>query len=310
MYDKITNPKTGRYVSVKGAIGKTVLKNYLIQLGSAIPIHIETPAVPSHMDEKNTLVFCHGNATVDLNACPLSDGPSSICGDRFQDQKVLAEILSVIGVEQKNVLTMDIDEHNEPDIIGDYQVYIYDLVRDKDNIKKIREEETKTYIFMSCPISGILYNPLGYFLANNAKKLVITNFFDTLTDYGLEIDQLIHPIIEYINLNSDDKLKLNVIKHTEISKDILSKYKIVNKLRKKLIEKVGFPWSELIKLDDVSIGTSHLHRKLVNIFKGIKYFTKINSQWIILENGVNFLVPAKYGIISEPESNFLVDLNM
>ena len=35
MYDKIVNPLTGRYVSVKGTIGKTVLKNYLKQLGGA-----------------------------------------------------------------------------------------------------------------------------------------------------------------------------------------------------------------------------------------------------------------------------------
>ena len=33
MYDKIVNPLTGRYVSVKGTIGKIVLKNYLKQLG-------------------------------------------------------------------------------------------------------------------------------------------------------------------------------------------------------------------------------------------------------------------------------------
>ena len=42
MYSKITNPKTGRKVSVEGRLGKTILRNYLLVLkggasGSALP---------------------------------------------------------------------------------------------------------------------------------------------------------------------------------------------------------------------------------------------------------------------------------
>ena len=86
MYEKIVNPQTGRYVFVNGHIGKTILKNYLMQLGSGDPVGAwaET-SIRAHQEQaKTTLVFCHGNTN------PIGNIESL---DRFQDQEISSNFI-------------------------------------------------------------------------------------------------------------------------------------------------------------------------------------------------------------------------
>jgi hypothetical protein len=274
MYDRIVNPLTGRYVSVKGTIGKAVLKNYLKQLGG----------VDSEANE--TLVFCHGKLNIDIYN---SDADP-------QDQELMDEILKTINVHDRtNVTTIDLNPNNEPDIESNYTNYIDNL------FGKHESEKNKNYIFMSCPVTDRQGRPipLSYFIHNNAKKLVITNFFDILISYGISIE----PIIKYINLKSD-KSKLNIIvsPHSTEIIDGMTWEKYSTNLTKKLAKKM--------------LGTdSYLRSTLVDIIQNIKYFTKINqiSYTQYLPESIRtsekqiftYIAPSKYGIITERDNRYL-----
>ena len=270
MYNKIVNPETGRYVSIRGNLGKTVLKNYLKQLGG----------VDMVADENETLVFCHGNLDVQIYN---SDADP-------QDQELMDKILKSINVNDRtNVTTIDLNHNNEPDIEANYTNYI-------DNLSgKHQLEKNKNYIFMSCPIRDSEGDPvpLSYFINNNAKKLVITNFFDILTANGVDIG----PIINYIDSRSDQS-KLSIVGTPEPTEliDGLAWQIYSKKLARVLVKKL-------------SGNNTHLRSTMVDIIVNIKYFTKINqinySQHLPKGTKTSdkeiftYIAPSKYGIITE-----------
>ena len=270
MYDKIVNPLTCRYVSVKGIIGKTVLKNYLKQLGG----------VDMDSEANETLVFCHGNLDVEIYNSDTDP----------QDQELMDELLKTINVNDRtNVTTIDLNPNNEPDIESNYTNYIDNL------FGKHEFEKNKNYIFMSCPVTDSEGNsvPLSYFINNNAKNLVVTNFFDILRVNGIDIQ----PIIKYIDSRSDQS-KLNIIgspQPTEIIDGVT--WEIYSKKLTKLLAR---------KMLD---STSYLRPTLFDIIKNIKYFTKINQinyTQYLPENRrtpksqfFTYIAPSKYGIITK-----------
>ena len=279
MYNKIVNPQTGRYVSVKGTIGKTILNNYLKQLGGATN---ETPkrAVSSGIDEEETLVFCHGNLYVEI----YDDD------NEPQDQELLDEILEKIDVDKATTIVKTIDKNalNYPDINNDLKTYISDLTtNDKHGLEK-----KKNYIFMNCPIDI----PLSYFIINNAKILVITNFFDILDKLGIDT-QLIK---NYIDLKSDETKKLNLIEPPESIDGVE-----IKRYYKSLVEEAtAKSYTADLEIDSISLDNFKLKLRL--IFRKIKNFTRIeqtNYRRYLpkpRDDEVGFHVaPAKYGIITD-----------
>ena len=276
MYDKIVNPLTGRYVSVRGNKGKTILKKYLKQLGGAV----------TDLEANETLVFCHGKLDVEIYNSDMD----------AQDQELMDEILKTINVNDRtNVTTIDLNPNNEPDIVSNYTNYIDDL------FGKHELEKNKNYIFMSCPVIDDLGHPvpLSYFINNNAKNLVVTNFFDILTANGVDIQ----PIIKYIDSRSEQS-KLSIIDCPQPEEIIdgetweMYSKKLTKLLARKMLE-----------------SNSYLRSTLSDIIKNIKYFTKINQinyTQYLPENRrtperqfYTYIAPTKYGIVTKRNKRFL-----
>ena len=77
MYDKIVNPLTGRYVSVRGTIGRTVLQNYLKQFGGTDPGNtyssIKDGFILKELGIKHTLDEEQKDQVLDMNVLNMNE---------------------------------------------------------------------------------------------------------------------------------------------------------------------------------------------------------------------------------------------